>query len=208
LTAVKGDIIYIPQDFEYSVKVIVPGSKICIDFKLESLENHDLYPTKYKLNHFPNAVEQFRMLEKTWTEKKTGYLLLTKSIIYNILYLIKKEEHERKVPWRVSQQLSEAIKTIHKYYNKKHIYISELAGMSGMSDVYFRKQFKAIYGTTPVKYITELKLSYAKELLRSNQYSVKDIAFMCGYEDEYYFSQDFKKNLGLPPSEYLKNFRH
>jgi AraC-like DNA-binding protein len=55
--------------------------------------------------------------------------------------------------------------------------------------------------------IIYMKLSRAKELLRSNRYSVNEAAYMCGYEDEYYFSQGFKKNLGIPPGEYLKNLR-
>ena len=40
------------------------------------------------------------------------------------------------------------------------------------------------------------------ELLESKMYSVKEIAFMSGFEDEYYFSREFSKAMGVSPREY------
>ena len=74
-----------------------------------------------------------------------------------------------------------------------------------MSEVYFRKRFKEEYGTSPQKYITHLKIRYAKELIYIGYYSLKEIALMSGYTDYKYFSTKFKKHTGLSPSDYTNN---
>ena len=43
---------------------------------------------------------------------------------------------------------------------------------------------------------------YAKELISTGDYSLKEIAFMCGYSDYKYFSSEFKQFTGISPSEY------
>lgn len=56
----------------------------------------------------------------------------------------------------------------------------------------------------PVKYLTQLRIEYAKELLITGRYSIGEIAEMCGFENVYYFSTVFKKHTGIPPSKYFE----
>ncbi|MDD6214022.1 MAG: helix-turn-helix transcriptional regulator [Firmicutes bacterium] len=74
--------------------------------------------------------------------------------------------------------------------------------MCGITPEYFRKIFRTYYGTSPVKYINELKLSHAKELLSSGMYSVTDAALQSGYSDMSFFSREFKKNTDVTPKDY------
>ncbi len=55
---------------------------------------------------------------------------------------------------------------------------------------------------SPVKYITQLRVEKAKELLITNRYKVSEIAEMCGFENVYYFSNVFKKQVGVSPKTY------
>ena len=57
-------------------------------------------------------------------------------------------------------------------------------------------------GMTPMQYITFLRITRAKELLRSTDYSIQEISSMVGYENPLYFSRIFKKQTGYSPSEY------
>lgn len=60
----------------------------------------------------------------------------------------------------------------------------------------------------PIKYINNLKMTRAKELLSSGMYTVSEVCFLSGYKDESYFSREFKKHFNLSPREYTKiNFR-
>ena len=47
-------------------------------------------------------------------------------------------------------------------------------------------------------------MTRAKELLDSQFYTVSEICFLSGYHNERYFSREFKKHLGISPSEYAK----
>ena len=47
-----------------------------------------------------------------------------------------------------------------------------------------------------------LKIEYAKRLLKTKYLSVSQISEMCGFKEIYYFSKVFKKECGYTPSEY------
>ena len=72
-----------------------------------------------------------------------------------------------------------------------------------MSEGYFRKLFKEEFGISPQKYIIELRIQNAVALISKGYYSLKEIAYMSGYNDYKYFSVEFKKSMGVSPSEYI-----
>ena len=60
------------------------------------------------------------------------------------------------------------------------------------------------FATSPVKYINNLKMARAKELLDSQFYSINDVCYLSGYNDESYFCREFKKHFDMTPSEYIR----
>lgn len=86
----------------------------------------------------------------------------------------------------------------------ENINIQELAKMCGITPEYFRRIFKSFYGVSPVNYINNMKITRARELLESQMYSVTETAQMSGYSELSYFSREFKRILGICPSEYIK----
>ncbi|MDG5789441.1 AraC family transcriptional regulator [Evansella sp. AB-P1] len=83
------------------------------------------------------------------------------------------------------------------------ISIGELAVIAGMSEKYFFYYFKQSLGITPSRYIYQLRMNRARELLYSNRYSIKQIAEKLGYPDPYSFSKAFKKYYKVPPSQFV-----
>ncbi len=67
---------------------------------------------------------------------------------------------------------------------------------------YIRHEFKKHYGVSPIQYLINRRMEYAKHLLNTSGMSVKQIAYQCGFENEYYFSRIFKKLTGYSPSQY------
>ncbi len=70
---------------------------------------------------------------------------------------------------------------------------------------YLRKLFKKEMGVTPLEYMTRLRMKKAEALLSTmgaRDYSVAEIAALCGYDDALYFSRVFKKFFGVSPSAF------
>lgn len=92
----------------------------------------------------------------------------------------------------------ERIMTDNFRYNLK---IEQFAQLSNRSLSAFKRDFQAIFGTTPGRWLLEKRLSYAKSLLSNNGRKViSDVAFESGFETLAHFSRSFKQRFGVPPS--------
>ncbi len=80
--------------------------------------------------------------------------------------------------------------------------IDKYAAYCGLSKSHFIRAFHNEYGISPKKYITNLRVSHAKELLIHTDISIGNISRMCGYNDPLYFSRVFGKNVGISPKAY------
>ena len=98
-----------------------------------------------------------------------------------------------------------ALDYIHNNYTTELLSIEKLAAMCNITSAYFRKIFSGVYGTSPLSYIKNLKISRAKELIDSGMYSITESALQSRYTDMSHFSREFKKATGYSPSEYTKN---
>ncbi|WP_260845799.1 AraC family transcriptional regulator [Paenibacillus sp. Y412MC10] len=79
--------------------------------------------------------------------------------------------------------------------------------MSGRSLAAFKRDFQAIYNTSPLKWVRNRRLDKAKELLAETVLSVTDVCFSTGFENIAHFSKVFKERFGLPPSEFRRQLR-
>lgn len=81
---------------------------------------------------------------------------------------------------------------------------TEYAKESGLSYAQFFRRFKAYTGLTPSEYVNALRMKKAKKLLIESSLQIKEISDILGFENEYYFSNFFKKHLKVSPSAYRK----
>ncbi len=82
--------------------------------------------------------------------------------------------------------------------------IKDLCEHMHKSESQVTKIFKNAFGLTPYKYLLNEKINLSKELLKHTGLSVKEISDRLKFTDEYYFSNIFKKKVGLSPSVYRK----
>lgn len=121
---------------------------------------------------------------------------------YSVLLLLHESSADRYYPNEKRDRLAPAMDFISHHFTDP-IKNDTLAEMCGVSNVYFRKLFTVVYGTSPIAYARDLRIRKAKEMLRGDYSSLSDIAFSLGYPSLYDFSRDFKKHTGVPPSKYL-----
>lgn len=68
--------------------------------------------------------------------------------------------------------------------------------------------FKSDVGMPPIRFLRQLRMERAKELLESSFLSVKEIAFQVGLNDESHFVRDFKATYGYSPALYRSRFKN
>lgn len=116
---------------------------------------------------------------------------------------MKKAYYSQYLPDTYYAKIKPAVEKIHRTYTDGVLSINELSGLCGITPEYFRRLFKAYYGVSPLRYINDLKISHAKELIESGLYTVTQAAIQSGYNDMSYFSREFKRKTGNPPRFYL-----
>lgn len=72
----------------------------------------------------------------------------------------------------------------------------------GISRRRFNDLFRESFQITPGQYVIDRKISHAKKLLASGEMLIGQIAEQCGFSDVYYFSNTFKREVGMTPSAY------
>ena len=100
-----------------------------------------------------------------------------------------------------------AVKHIEKNYADQKISNKSLARECGVSEVYLRKLFIKNLNTTPKKYISEMRLKKAKQLLSEGVLKIGAIAEECGFSSTYNFCRFFKSKTNISPTEYMKRNR-
>mgnify|MGYP000408281012 CR=1 FL=1 len=89
----------------------------------------------------------------------------------------------------------------------KDFKLSDVAGDFDMSVRTFNRRFKIALGKTPLQYLQAVRTDVAKDLLKSTNLSIGEIAMAVGYQDMGHFAEVVKKTLGVTPSEYRTTVR-
>ncbi len=80
--------------------------------------------------------------------------------------------------------------------------LDELGTLFNLNPFYLQKLFKRYIGQSPNEYCIYLRITHAKELLRTTHKTISEIAYQVGIENPGYFTRLFKKHEGLTPQEY------
>jgi AraC family transcriptional regulator len=85
---------------------------------------------------------------------------------------------------------------------EKNITLNVLSREIGISKYYLHRLFKEFIGCTPLQYLMDIRLEKAKHNLQYTNHNIADIAFSCGFSEAGYFSNTFKKHIGISPSQF------
>lgn len=88
------------------------------------------------------------------------------------------------------------------------ILVPELAEYLGLNDAYFSKLFKKETGVSVSDFIRLKKIDAAKHMLKHSDYSCLNISQFLSFSTQSHFIQAFKKQTGLTPEEYRKDYFH
>ena len=138
-----------------------------------------------------------------WRSKRVGYYAEAMSLLYEIIKRIKLHR-ESYFTDAQAQKISPSHEYMLAHFCERDFDYKEAARQSGLSYDYYKELFIKRFGMSPVKYVRALRIERACELLITGQYSISEVAEASGFENVYYFSNVFKKQLGVSPKSYGK----
>ena len=204
-----GSVIVIPPNTPYKCKcATASASFLWVHFTGSDVEQTlkrykiGLFPSIHRTATVNNISSRFQKLFEGFARNDLyrAYDLgaLLDRLLIEIGRAIEKNETER-------VSLSRSIRFVNENYATQ-IKIPDLAKMENMCMTAYNMAFKKQMGMSPTKYIIKLRTDNAKELLRSTNLTIREIGAICGYDDVNFFRKTFKKEVGISPSEYRKEF--
>jgi AraC-like DNA-binding protein len=94
-----------------------------------------------------------------------------------------------------------AIDTMWDRYNEP-LTLGELADAAILSRYYFSRVFRVMTGTTPVRFLTAVRLYKAKNMLLETSMTVTEISYQVGYNSLGTFTSRFTRSVGISPARY------
>ena len=154
------------------------------------------------LNNFRNA-EFDSLFSPLWTmtEKKNPEKIREYSAkIYQMLLLLSHCTVQNPYP----EELQRAVTFISQHLFQP-LTLADICDAAYCGRSTLQWQFKHYMGSSPIRHLTESRMKYALKLLGNTQLPVKEIAQKCGYNDQLYFSNIFRRHYGKSPREYRKS---
>lgn len=194
-------ILHVPTNIPFSSNA---GHEKVIVVRFQPIENH---PAPFQIISLANTQrieELFLSLWESWESKQPGHHFRCLSLFYRIMELIEKQTYTP-VHTAHYEKIRHAVEYLQRNYRDPNLSIGELCNLYEISDTYFRKRFYEEFHITPSKYLTNLRIDYAKDLLENGMCSIEQMAEKSGFCDPKYFCTVFKKATGQTPSEFRKN---
>ena len=98
--------------------------------------------------------------------------------------------------------MAEVIRRMVEQEFTESITIDEIARRLGVTRTTIFRHFRQAYGQSPKQYLDELRLMFARDLLRRTRSSVKEVARTSGFQSAHYFSRAFRRRFGLSPVQW------
>ena len=184
-----GDILYLPNNMDY--KVDYSGSEIIVvhlvncNYGVAENINTDNYNFFYAC---------FSELVQYWDN--TRLVNGVKARIYKILQILSEKEK------LLSEDkfFNNCVDYINKNFTDPSLKISMVCKNHFISESGLRRRFSTYMKMSPKEYLLKLRVDKAVNMLTDGKNSVKEVAEMCGFSDEKYFSRVIKNKYKIPPS--------
>lgn len=130
--------------------------------------------------------------------------LITIGVIYEVLGLLYPygiEDERTANQW--DKGFGKVLEYVNNHYTEK-ISPKVLSEKFGYNETYFCRRFKEVTGLTFSKYLLNLRMDLAEDLLRKTRDDIGIISWKCGFEDRDYFSRCFRKCYDCSPTEFRR----
>ena len=147
-----------------------------------------------RLNSDSEAIRKFKALGEMVRQNAVQEDILS---VESYRFLLQLFEEQKSSPRNSLSGICEYMQN----HLQSSLSLDELAQKAGMSKITFIRKFREQFSCTPIHYLITLRLEYAKTLLQLQRMSVSEAAFLSGYRNVKFFSREYHRHFGVPPSE-------
>lgn len=195
----KNHVMLMPKGAQYTWTCAQQGECIIIDFdapvESQAIQSIEVSDSSY-------ICTAFAKIERSMNLNTPVGRLEAMHQLYGILVFLAKAANKKYISRDRQHILKPAINYMLEQYADPAITNTFLSGLCGISTVYFRKTFEAIYGISPIRYLHQLRIAKAKAILQGDYDSIGQVSQSVGYNSVYHFSKMFKAYTGMSPTDY------
>lgn len=141
--------------------------------------------------------------------KNDGYKIICQNFLEILIIQLCRKSY---VSYEIveTQQSSRECHKVKQYIDENYhdkISLEQLAQRSNLNKYYLSHKFTQMYGKSPISYLNQVRIMACKDLLRTTNHSIEEIADMSGFSSRSYFAQTFKKACKMTPQQYRKEFK-
>lgn len=166
--------------------------------------------SRYLLTHVLEGQEfvlrDLRDILRELEEKRPGYSRICQNLLVNLILRLSRRDDTGFLPVsgrRPTRECSVARRYIDTHF-KESITLDQLAALAHVNKYYMAHSFSREYGISPINYLISRRIEESKYLLESTNHSLSQISHMLGFSSPSYFSQSFRRLVGMSPMTYRK----
>lgn len=186
-----GEALFVPAWKEYEADY--SANEILVFHFTAEIDDEWAKPAIFKGSE--KIAELFAGAVAAWREKTPGYKMSATAKFYEILSLLHVRGEE------FDAALVHATSFIGENFRDSELRVEDICRAVGVSESTLRRKFYERFNLSPVDYIIELRLDYARDEIAVKGLSVAEAAENAGFTEPKYFSRLMKKRRGVSPSD-------
>jgi len=203
-----GYIYLIPGQYKFSHNCPESMQLLWVHFQLEFLPGLDIfqrYEPRYLYPASKDDVTNFKYMISHLETSSPEIFMEVRALLFRLLKPFMPGD------WRIIQPIPEnverlkpALELLNKRYNQP-FNLRKTAKAVNMNPASMSDLFRRTFGFSPSRYLMNLRLRRAQNLLLTTDRRISDIAAECGFEDPLYFSRAFSKRFRFSPRKFRQN---
>ena len=213
LAVAKGDLVIINPQVEHTELSLYSHPLEYIVLGVDGLQFTSGTNGQYGVYNFHGGQEAvLRILESILQEleqRPAGYPQMCQILLEMLLILLGRYT-DFSSSAEPTRRASKECATVKRYIDanfKENINLDQLAELAHVNKYYLVHSFSREYQISPINYLIQRRVKESCYLLSDTDHSLSQISHTMGFSSPSYFSQSFRKLMGMSPMEYRKQSR-
>ncbi len=202
----SGNVLFLPAGTVYSLSVKKKGLCVIIEFDTK-IGEEKISVKQFFTNGEKDITAAAKNLVRFWSLGGPAYRSKCLSELYNIITQLSIIDSYTNTLAEKYAVIHKSVKFIEENYRRQDLTTPMLAEMSGIGETYYRSIFSDVFKCSPNRYIRNMRVERAKELLAASDASLDEVARSAGFANSSYLCKVFKAVTDDTPAAYAKKAR-